>query len=294
MHIKILNMELVLGEGPIWYSYRSSWCWLDILKHTLFEIAHDSFPNAKPIKHEFPFIATAMAVVDSSCVLMATDKGIVLYNLTTRDFKIICPLVLADGMRTNEGGMGPDGRFWFSSMEKEPSGFNGGIYSCDTELRLEKHVTGIGIPNTMVWNRIANTFYLSDSYQCKTFAYNVNGSRLCTDTPEVFLDLSENAGSPDGGAIDVEGNLWIAIWGGHAVRCFDPRGRLIHEITLPVPQPSSCCFGGPQGTHLFITSARQSMSEESLVRYPLSGSVFLVEVDVAGMELPDFKLGKET
>jgi len=193
-------------------------------------------------------------------------------------------------MRTNEGGMGPDGRFWFSSMEKIPSGLNGSVFSINHKLEIEEHITGIGIPNTMVWNLEAKKFYLSDSYQEKTYTFEYLHNNLLLETKETYLDMTERAGTPDGGALDVNGNLWVALWGGHKVACFSPNGELMNEIPLPVPQPSSCCFGGPEGKHLLITSARESMSEDAVEEYPQSGSTFLVEVDVAGIEVPNFKL----
>ena len=115
-------MEMALGEGPLWHSQRSSWCWFDILRQNLYELEYGDFAEAMLIKHELPVIATAMAVVDLYSIIMATDKGIGHYNLVTRNFKLLSPLRLGRGIRTNEGGMGPDGRFWFSSMEKSHRG----------------------------------------------------------------------------------------------------------------------------------------------------------------------------
>jgi sugar lactone lactonase YvrE len=293
MHIvqtQIFPMRSALGEGPIWHRYRGSWCWFDVLHQNLFEVAHDDFANVTPVKHDLPFIATAMAVVDSVSIIMATDIGIVWYDLTTADFKVVSPLRLARDMRTNEGGMGPDGRFWFSLMEKSPSGLNGSILSCGPQFKIENHIEGVGIPNTMVWSQAADKYYVSDSFQSKTFVYDYRDKRVCADSQESFLDFSEMVGTPDGGALDTLGNLWVALWGGYKVGCFNPKGLLVTEIVLPVPQPSSCCFGGPHGTHLFITSARDSMTDDNLAKYPLSGSVFMAEVGVQGVEIPDFEM----
>jgi len=64
---------------------------------------------------------------------------------------------------------------------------------------------------------------------------------------------------------------------------------LLDKITLPVPQVSSCVFGGEELNYLFITTARETMSEADLLKYPDSGNVFIVEPKVKGV--PAFKFG---
>ena len=91
-------------------------------------------------------------------------------------------------------------------------------------------------------------------------------------------------GSPDGVAIDEEGMLWIAQWGGFGIYRWNPeKGELISKIEVPVPQVSSCAFVGENLDHLLITTARENMKEEELIKYPQSGDAFLVKVDVKGI-----------
>ena len=62
----------------------------------------------------------------------------------------------------------------------------------------------------------------------------------------------------------------------------DPDGALDRVIGLPVPGPTDLALGGADGATLFITSARHSVSIESLGNAPLSGRIFSVNLDENG------------
>jgi sugar lactone lactonase YvrE len=49
------------------------------------------------------------------------------------------------------------------------------------------------------------------------------------------------------------------------------------------------CFGGEDLRTLFITSARQGRSAEELARYPLSGCVFAMRVEVPGLAVNSYR-----
>lgn len=61
-----------------------------------------------------------------------------------------------------------------------------------------------------------------------------------------------DAGVPDGFRIDTEGRIWTSALDG--IRCLSADGELLGKIVLP-QQTSNCCFGGSDGTDLFITSS---------------------------------------
>jgi sugar lactone lactonase YvrE len=96
-------------------------------------------------------------------------------------------------------------------------------------------------------------------------------------------------GFPDGMCMDEEGMLWIAQWDAFGVYRWNPEtGELLDKIDLPVPQVSSCVFGGENMDQLFITTAREKMDEEMLAKYPLSGSVFIAKPGVKGLRVHKF------
>ena len=91
-------------------------------------------------------------------------------------------------------------------------------------------------------------------------------------------------GAPDGMTIDAEDKLWVAHWGGHIVGRWDPvTGKLMAEVQVPALNVTSCAFGGPNLDILYITCAREGMSEELTRKYPDAGSIFKVRPGVKGV-----------
>jgi sugar lactone lactonase YvrE len=88
-----------------------------------------------------------------------------------------------------------------------------------------------------------------------------------------FAEIDPADGLPDGLCVDAAGGVWIALFGGGAVRRYTPDGELDLHFALPVTNPTSLAFGGPELDELFITSARHRLTPEQLEREPLAGSV---------------------
>ena len=82
--------------------------------------------------------------------------------------------------------------------------------------------------------------------------------------------------------VDAKGFLWVAFWEGGAVRRYHPSGRLDREYVMPVSQPTSCAFGGPDLRDLFVTTASEEFTPERRALEPHAGGVFHLRVDVAG------------
>ena len=82
---------------------------------------------------------------------------------------------------------------------------------------------------------------------------------------------------PDGLAVDDEGGVWLALWGGCAVRRYDPAGRLDATIDVPAENVTACCFGGADGRTMFITTAAPD------------GRVYVAEPGVSGPPATPFR-----
>jgi sugar lactone lactonase YvrE len=282
-----------LGEGPLWHPRRNSLLWLDINKCKLYERYLTSSDESYDACWELPEIGSAVALdqENNDSIYIVTDKSFASFDLNKGLFESKVELNLPNGIRANDGGVSPNGTFWFGTMEKKPTGRNGAIYSIDSSGKVREQLTGIGIPNTMAWSNDGKTLFLSDSWVQKTYSFDVANGSLIPSSQKEIVNLQNNHSTPDGGATDIDGNVWIAHWDGFKLVCINPNGDVLKELTVPVPKPTSCCFGGKDNKFLFITSAREGMTPKELDEYSLSGSVFVIESDNLGTEVPAFSLG---
>ena len=100
--------------------------------------------------------------------------------------------------------------------------------------------------------------------------------------PEIFIDCRKDGINPDGSVIDSEGCIWNAQWGSSRVARYGPDGELLKTIEFDAPQASCPEFGGDQLSTLFVTSARDGMTESQLKSAPMSGSLFSIETEFLG------------
>ena len=115
------------------------------------------------------------------------------------------------------------------------------------------------------------------------FDFDVETGTLSRE--RVFATVQD--GFPDGLTVDSEGFVWSAIWDGWRIDRFAPDGSLERSVRLPVQRPTSCTFGGADLTELFITSAKDGLSDAELSEQPEAGHLFRVQTQVAG--LPAFR-----
>lgn len=91
---------------------------------------------------------------------------------------------------------------------------------------------------------------------------------------------------PDGFAMDVEGNMWVALCGGGKVMRVSPEGEITGEIALPTRMITCPGFVNED---LFITSAAEEDPEKFPDSVKYAGSLFKINVGVAGLPLHKFK-----
>lgn len=98
--------------------------------------------------------------------------------------------------------------------------------------------------------------------------------------------------------IDEEGCLWIAHWGGSKITRWNPStGEQILNIPIPALYVTSCTFGGPNLTDLYVTTARTRMTDDELKEYPHAGGIFRIQTNIKGCPTYEFcnkNIGVET
>ena len=271
----------VVGEGAIWDGERQVLYWVDIIGQKLF--VYD------PERGENRAIDTLQAVGTvvpraSGGVIVALHNGFASLDLDSGLMRPIAdPERLIPANRFNDGKCDPAGRLWAGTMEFDGAPGRGSLYCLEVDGTVTRKFGGVTISNGIVWSQDRRTMYYIDTGRNNVRAYHYDLDSGAISNERVTVT---NAGSGhfDGMTMDEEGMLWIAIFHGSAVRRYHPEsGELLATIELPMSCVTSCAFGGPDLTDLYITSACLRLSEAELAAEPLAGSLVKVVPGVRGL-----------
>jgi len=281
----VLDARAELAEGPCWLAERDQLAWVDIaagLVH-LFDPATGTdraLEVGQPVGAAVP--------TDDGRVALALRDGFSLLDLERGDVE---PIVEVEreltGNRMNDGKADPAGRFWAGTMALDTRAGAGALYRLDAERSVEVMVSGVSISNGLGWSPDGRLMYYIDSPELRVdvFDFDVTSGAIANRRP--FTEV--RGGYPDGMAVDADGGLWVAVWGGGKVLHFLPDATLSDEIELPASRVTSCCFGGPELQDLYITSAWQGMAEDQRAREPLAGAIFRSRPGVQGLPTRQYR-----
>lgn len=277
----VVNAQDRLGEGPCWSPAESRLYWFDIKGKRLAWYEPESDARGG---FDLPVRASAAAPRAQGGLLMATEKGLATFDPAQGALEMIRPYALPPGFRTNDGKIDLDGNFWWSIMDDDGGKQPGMVFRTRPDLQTERVLEGIHIPNTISVSPDGQILYMADSSLKTLFAHRTADLSQVTR----FADTAGEAGTPDGSAVDAHGYLWNAQWGAGRIVRYAPDGRVDMILPMPVEQPTSCAFGGPDLTTLYITSAWDGLTDEQRASQPVAGGLFAVETGVKGLALPLF------
>ncbi len=272
-----------LGEGPIWHTERGSIFWVDILEKKLFEFS----PTTQKLQtYSLPERVGTVVIESKNAVIVALQGGLARLHLDTERLDWLVDLEKnTPTNRPNDGKCDPQGRLWQGTMDLACKTGAGTLYCIDSDLVPKPTLTNLSISNGMAWSLDGQRFYFIDSPTFQINCYLFDGQTGNIVFEKIAITIPQEMGLPDGMTIDAEGMLWVAHWGGFAVRRWSPEtGQLLETIEVPAPQVTSCAFGGENLDQLFITTARVGMSEADLEKYPESGRLFVIKIMVKGVE----------
>lgn len=167
-----------------------------------------------------------------------------------------------------------------------PHAGQAGLYRLDPDRRVQKMLSGVSISNGLAWSADGRTLYYIDTPTDEIAAFPVDPVTGSLGQRRVAIRKNNLPGWFDGMCIDAEGALWVGHWAGHCLTRWDPiRGELLEKIEFPVPNVTSCCFGGERLDTLFVTTASDGVDE---ARFPLAGGVFQVPVGAIGLPSTPF------
>ena len=186
--------------------------------------------------------------------------------------------------RMNDGKCDPFGGFWAGSMGPEGTA---SLYRLAPDGTCRTALAGVTTSNGLAWRDPEHVYYV-DTPTRRVDLLTVTPDGTVADRRPAFAVPAE-MGFPDGLTIDVDGRLWVALWGGGAVACFAPDGTVLTTVDVDAAQVSCCTFAGPDLATLVITTSQESYTPGRSAAEPWSGHLFLADVGARG--LPPYRFG---
>jgi sugar lactone lactonase YvrE len=269
-----------LGEGPTWDARTRVLIWVDItgcLVHRFDPVTgrDETSEVDRPVGAAVPTTSGRLA--------LAAHDGFFLLDPATGRMEQMAEVETDVAETTlNDGKCDPYGRFWAGTKDAEGSRPVGALYRLSSDHELVRILTGVRISNGLGWSPDQRSMYYIDSPTHGIDVLDFEPERGDVSHRRRLVDLPVGWGLPDGMTVDEEGFLWVAFWGGSAVRRIAPDGRVVAVVELPVSQVTSCAFGGDDLSDLYVTSARDSLSEAELKKQTYAGGIFRLQPGVGG------------
>jgi xylono-1,5-lactonase len=282
----VWNVGALLGEGPVWDARDGAVWFVDIETPAIhrYRLADEGHRSWTP-----PFRVTALWPRAAGGFVAHSERGFLIADPVAGSYELFHETEpQLPGNRSNDGKIDPAGRFWSGTMDDAKLTASGALYRLDRDRRVDRIDDGYRITNGPAFSPDGRIMYHTDTIARTVYAFDVadDGS---VSNKRVFLAFDDaTVGNPDGMNVDSEGGLWIAFWGGWAVRRYAPDGRLIEERRIPAAQVTSVVFAGERLDRMFVTSAAVGL--ERAAEHAFAGGLFEVfDPGVTGIAMPMYE-----
>jgi sugar lactone lactonase YvrE len=274
------DVRCELGEGPVWDAARGELVWVDIDRGRVYRRSGVGEITLMDVGQP---VGSAVPRADGGLALALSDGFAVL--ATDGDRPRLVAAVERDrpDTRMNDGACDGRGRFWAGTMSLHGDTRTAALYRLDSDLTVTRVLPGISVSNGIGWSPDERTLYHVDTPRRRIDVYDFDPSRGDVAGRRTVIPVEREHGLPDGLAVDAEGGIWVALWGGSAVQRYSPDGALEARLDIPASNVTSCCFGGPGLDVLYVTSAARDAHDQ-----PLAGAVFSFQPGVRGLPSTPF------
>jgi sugar lactone lactonase YvrE len=281
----------VLAEGPVWDAARQRVLWVDINAGLV--LVGDLQGTEVIERQRLSFPGTVGAVVCSAAGELLVAGSQELFSIAPDVGPAGGPVATVPGptlippgknSRLNDGGCDPAGRFVVGSLALDDRQDDEQLLRVEDSGQITVIDDHLALSNGLAWSPDGTWFYSVDTTPGLIWIRSYDSTSGHYGERRVFLKITD--GHPDGMCVDAEGNLWVAVWGAGAVRCFSPTAELLATVEVPAPNTSSVAFVGPDLDTLLITTASEQLSQDQLDQYPDSGKLFTAAVGATGLPVP--------
>lgn len=285
------DQPMQLGECPLWHAEEAALYWVDISamqvhrlrpadgRHAMWQL------NAEP-----------------GCIGRHANGGLIvamrtgLAHLNTDNGKLShiadAPYDTATA-RFNDGRCDAAGRFWTGTIYEPRDHAGAQLYAVEKGV-VRAAGNPVTVSNGLGFSGDSRTLYHSDTTAHRICSYEFDlatgkiGKGRVLKQFAMDKSAADYGGRPDGAAVDSEDAYWCAMYEGGRLLRLSPAGEVLQEVILPARCPTMMAFGGEDLRTLYITTVREKRGAAELERYPLSGCILSLRVDVPGRIEPAY------
>lgn len=266
------------GEGPVWSPSWGGLSFVDMLNGDIVRLSATGAVERWSVSH----VAAALRPRKGGGLVAATESSFVLFEEWGSDRGQEVKAIVSPGSRFNDGSCDPSGNFLCGSMADAARPGAGTLYCLSPDLKVSIALGDVTASNGLGFSPAGDRAYYIDSATRRVDTLDWSAGRgLHNRQPFIYIDPDK--GRPDGLCVDANGGIWVALWGGGAVRRYDALGRLDEIIEIPVAHVTACTFGGASLDELYITTSRLGPEPE-----PAAGALFRSSPGIEGLPSLEF------
>ncbi|WP_219416998.1 SMP-30/gluconolactonase/LRE family protein [Pseudonocardia nigra] len=262
------------GEGPVWDARTGELASVDMHKGDLLTVDRNGTVRRRHVGE----LLAALRPRTAGGWVLALARGFALLDEGAEQPRDLGDLWPERDVRMNDGGCDPEGAFWCGSMATDSAPGRGALYRLAPDGTVTTMITGVSVSNGLHWTPDGSHAYYVDSGPGTIDVLTIDYATPAIAERRRFRTLSD--ATPDGLTVDAEGGVWVAMWGGSAVRRYAPDGELTAVVEVPTTHPTSCAFGGPDLDELWITSSTQGAGAQD----DRAGALYRCRPGVTGLQ----------
>lgn len=287
----VFNAPMQVGECPLWHPVEAALYWIDIDGRAVHRLdpasgAHRSW--------DMPAEPGCIAWIAGGSLLVALRSGLAVLDTAGGTLSPVAgPPYDTSQQRFNDGRCDGAGRLWVGAIQEPRDAPLAALY-CVERGTIRDSGKRATVSNGLAFSPDRKLLYHADTSAHRITAYDYDIAHATLGGGRILRQFSSNrtapdyGGRPDGAAVDSEGAYWCAMFEGGRILRLSPDGEILRDIPLPLRCPTMVAFGGHDLRTLYITSARHKRGADELARYPLSGFVLALPVDVPGLPEPAY------
>lgn len=272
----LLDARARLGECPVWDATLGCIWWVDI---DASKLHRTGWPGGADRVELLTGTPGSLALSSDGGLLAAAGDSIWEHSVE-HGLQLRVSHPMSEGQRWNDGKADPRGRFVVgtTSRSEVPATGCAALWCIEggcSRLLLDD----LTISNGLAWSHDGSSLFYIDTPTQRIDEFDYDLAVGATSRRRTFAEVDADLGAPDGLALDADGGIWVALWGGGCViRLMD--GKIDARIDIGHPYPTCPAFVGDRLDHLLITSASRGGAGDH------AGGVFVADVGIAGALVP--------